>query len=95
MTAADAIAADAATTNWRSYDGAVPANLIFYAVLFPLLMAAFLAVPALSCYFMLSVGKRGRIVAYSPPNRLGDGLRMSYAPPPQRQTMLPGSLRSG
>ncbi|ROV92610.1 hypothetical protein VPNG_09864 [Cytospora leucostoma] len=75
MSAADAIAADAATTNWRTYDGAVPANLIFYAVLFPLLMAALLAVPALSCYFALSVGKRGRIVAYSPPNRFGEGLQ--------------------
>ncbi|PSR94297.1 hypothetical protein BD289DRAFT_480608 [Coniella lustricola] len=69
MSTAAAVAADAATTNWASYDGAVPARFTFYAVFFPVAMALFLALPAAICYGCLA---RGRVVPYSPPNAYGD-----------------------
>ncbi|KUI52660.1 hypothetical protein VP1G_10499 [Cytospora mali] len=68
---ADAIAADAATTNWRTYDGPVPGKFIAYVVLFPLVMAILIALPALACYYALGAGKRGRISQYLPPNARG------------------------
>ncbi|ROW09024.1 hypothetical protein VMCG_02856 [Cytospora schulzeri] len=70
---ADAIAADAATTNWRTYDGGIPANLTVYIVIFPLLMGLILALPVLACFFCLGAGKRGKISQYFPPNRRGGG----------------------
>lgn len=64
-----AVAADAATTNWATYDGAVPARFTFYAVFFPVLFALCLVLPATICYACLA---RGRVVPYSPPNAYGD-----------------------
>lgn len=66
--AAAAIAADGATTNWRTYDGAVPAKFTFYVVLFPLLMFTILALPTMACYWCLGAGKRGAVAQYFPPN---------------------------
>lgn len=75
---AEAVAADAATTNWRSYDGPVPEKFMFYVILFPLLMAAFLTVPALICYLSLAMGNRGRIMQYCPPNAMERGYSMLF-----------------
>lgn len=74
----DAIAADAATTDWRTYDGAVPAKFTFYVVLFPLLMFTFIVLPTLACCFFLGGGTRGKIAQYYPPNRRGRGFHGMY-----------------
>lgn len=65
-----AAAEDAATTNWRLYDGPVPDDQLFYVILFPVLMAFLLAAPVTICYFALS---RGRVVDYSPSHMHGGG----------------------
>lgn len=62
----------AATTDWRTYDGPVVQSLMFYAVFFPIVMAAFLALPGAICYCCLS---RGRITPYTPPNVGGLGTK--------------------
>lgn len=67
----DAVAADAATTDWRTYDGGVPPRFMFYAVFFPVVMAVILAAPVAICYCCLS---KGRVVPYSPPNVAGIGM---------------------
>lgn len=85
---ADAIAADAATTNWRTYDGAVPAKFTFYVVLFPLLMFTILALPTLACYWCLGAGK-GKIAQYFPPNRRGRGVRGMFSSLPQLCQLRP------
>lgn len=62
------VAAGAATTNWRTYDGVVPQSLRFYAIFFPVVMAAVIVLPTAICYFCLS---RGRPVPYTPLNTPG------------------------
>lgn len=65
-----AAAEAAATTNWRLYDGPVPADLLFWVILLPSAMGLLLLAPVLVCYFALS---RGRVVEYSPRNMPGGG----------------------
>lgn len=67
MSAAE-VAAQAATTDWTTYDGVVPQKFMFYAVFFPLAMALFLMLPAAICYCCLA---RGRVTPYTPPNMAG------------------------
>ncbi|CAN8095829.1 unnamed protein product [Discula destructiva] len=61
-------AAEAATTDWRTYDGDVVPALRFRVIFLPILLAATLVLPALLCYICLA---RGRIVPYVPPNYNG------------------------
>lgn len=68
MSTAAAAAAEAATTDWTTYDGVVPQDLMFYAVFFPVVMGALLVIPATICYLCLA---RGRVTPYAPPNMPG------------------------
>lgn len=63
-----AVAAEAQTTNWRTYDGGVLPDFMGIAIAFPVVMAVFLMLPAALCYCCLS---RGRVVPYTPPNMSG------------------------
>lgn len=77
---ADAISADAATTDWRTYDGPVPAKFTFYIIVLPLLMVIFILLPTLACYFCLWGGERGKVAQYYPPNRRMRGFHDSRSP---------------
>lgn len=63
-----AVAAEAQTTDWRTYDGGVLPDFLGIAVVFPVAMAIFLVLPAALCYCCLS---RRRLVPYQPPNMVG------------------------
>ncbi|KAJ4388969.1 hypothetical protein N0V93_006431 [Gnomoniopsis smithogilvyi] len=63
-----AVAAEAETTNWRTYDGGVLPDFLGIAVAFPVMMGLFLVLPAALCYCCLA---RGRVVPYTPPNMGG------------------------
>lgn len=71
-------AADAATTDWTTYDGGVLPDFVGIAVVFPVAMAIFLVLPAAICYCCLS---RRRVVPYAPPNMVGGG-DLGRPPPP-------------
>ncbi|KAK2602705.1 hypothetical protein N8I77_009214 [Diaporthe amygdali] len=69
MAEAIAAAEGSATTDWVTFDGTgVPSKFMFHAIFFPIIMAVFLVVPGIICYFSLTFGHRGRISQYSPPN---------------------------
>lgn len=78
MSAAE-VAAEAATTDWTTYDGVVAPQFMFYAVFFPLAMAAFLLLPAAICYCCLA---RGRLTPYTPhtPPNMGGAFGMLFPP---------------
>lgn len=80
MSTAATVAAEAATTDWTTYDGPVPQHFMFYAVFFPVVMAALLVMPAAICYFCLA---RGRVTPYAPPNMPGGlGMLLFISPAP-------------
>lgn len=77
MSAAE-VAAEAATTDWTTYDGVVAPQFMFHAVFFPVAMLVFLMVPAAICYCCLA---RGRVTPYTPPNMAGAyGMIPIFAP---------------
>lgn len=77
-----AVAIEAETTNWRTYDGAVLPDFVGIAVAFPVIMGIFLLLPAAICYCCLA---RGRVVPYTPPNMVGAG---SYGRFPKKKNLL-------
>lgn len=66
-----AAAEAAATTDWRTYDGPVAQQFMFYVVFFPLVMGICILLPMAACVCCLSKGRPAPYMRANAPGGLG------------------------